>query len=145
MKPKNPDYKQTVLDEFKAQKFMELIGAKVTVIEPGRCEIEVSYKEKLSQHHGFFHAGIIGTLADNASGFAAYTFIEKGGSIVTSEYKINFLSPGVGEKIVARGSVLKAGKTLIVCRSDVYDIKNGIEKLCATSLSTMVEIKGRRP
>jgi uncharacterized protein (TIGR00369 family) len=143
MKIKNPDYKQTILDEFKAQKFMAFINARVTKIEPGHCEIEVSYKEDLSQHHGYLHAGITGTLADNASGFAAYTVIEKGSSIVTSEYKINFLSPVVGEKIIARGNVVKAGKTLIVCRSDVYDVKSGVEKLCATALLTMVEIKGK--
>lgn len=113
------------------------------VVRPGYCEIHLPYKEELSQQHGYFHAGAIGSIGDNASGYAAYTLMPADATVLTVEYKLNLLTPGSGELLIARGQVIKPGRTLTVCRSDIFAIKNGQEKLCATALVTLMTLAGK--
>lgn len=136
--PKNPDFHQMVSDSFARQQFMHFIGAELVKVASGYCEIHLPFRSKLSQQHGFFHAGIIGTLADNAAGYAAYSLMPAGASILSVEFKINLLSPGDGDLLRAKAQVLKAGKTLTVCRSEVYVEKGGVEKLCAAAQVTLI-------
>lgn len=117
------------------QPFSTLVGVNVTVVEPGYIEMEVPFRKDLTQQHGFIHGGVVGYLADNSCGAAAGTVA---GNIVTQEYKINFLAPAVGEKIIAKASVIRAGKKQVVVRSDVYALKDGEEKIIATALSTLM-------
>lgn len=141
--PKFEDYKRKVTDSFNRQEFMKFIGAKLVTLEPGYCEIEIPYSENLTQQHGFFHAGIVGTLADNASGYAAFSLMEKDASVLTVEFKLNLLAPGDGDLLIAKASVLKNGRTLTICRCDVFVQKNGSQKLCAVTQSTLIELKGK--
>lgn len=136
-------YKQKVQDSFARQQFMHHINAKLTDVQPGYCEIEVLYAPELSQQHGFFHAGIIGTIADNTAGYAAFSLMEETSSIVTVEYKLNILAPGDGDKLIGKATVLKKGRTLTICRSDIYILKNGKEKLCAAAQASLIELKNR--
>jgi len=122
---------------------MDFIGAQLFKVTPGFCEIHLSYHKNLSQQNGFFHAGIVGAIADNAAGYAAYALMEKTSSVLTVEFKINLLAPADGKLLIGRSEVLKYGKTLTVCRSDVFIVKNKIEILCAVSQSTMIELKER--
>ncbi|MBI3134026.1 MAG: PaaI family thioesterase [Bacteroidetes bacterium] len=138
--PKDPDFEKRVQDSFARQKFMTFIHARLNKIEPGFCEIEIPFSENISQQHGFFHAGIIGTVADNAAGYAAYSLMSKTSSILTVEFKLNLISPADGELLIGNAHVLKYGRTLTICRSDVYSVKNGIRKLCAASQSTLIEL-----
>lgn len=117
---------------------MHFIGAELVKVASGYCEIQLPFRSELSQQHGFFHAGIIGTLADNAAGYAAYSLMPAGASILSVEFKINLLSPGDGDLLRAKAQVLKAGKTLTVCRSEVYVEKDGVEKLCAAAQVTLI-------
>ena len=119
---------------------MAFIGAEITVIEPGHCEIQLPYRRELSQQHGFFHAGIIGTIADNVGGYAAYTLMEKGASILTVEYKINFISPAKGDRLIGRGHVIRPGRKLTLCRCDVLVVDRGKEKPCAASQMTLISL-----
>lgn len=139
--PKDPDFATRVEESFNRQAFMRFIGANLVKIEAGKCEIEIAYQPELTQQHGFFHAGIVGTLADNVAGYAAYSLMAPDSSILTVEFKLNLLAPADGDFLIARSEVLKYGKTLTVCRSEVYVIKNGIEKLCAASQSTLIELR----
>ena len=139
--PKTKNYKQKVEDSFKLQKFMEFIGAKLIKVEPGFCEIHLPYSENLTQQDGFFHAGIISTLADNAAGYASFSLMEEDSSVLAVEFKLNLISPGVGDLLIARANVLKSGKTLTICRADVFTLKDGVEKLCAASQATLIQIK----
>ncbi|TVZ25983.1 uncharacterized protein (TIGR00369 family) [Gillisia sp. Hel_I_86] len=141
LKPKTKNYKQKVEDSFKLQKFMDFIGAKLIDVKPGFCEIHLAYREELTQQNGFFHAGIVSTLADNAAGYAGFSLMEEGSSILSVEFKLNLLSPGIGELLIARANVLKSGKTLTICRADVFVVKDGVEKLCAASQATLIQIK----
>lgn len=140
-KPKFVDFKQKVEDSFNRQEFMKLINAKLITVEPGFCEIHIPYQSGLTQQHGFFHAGIISTIADNAAGYAGFSLMEEHSSILTVEFKLNLMSPGDGELLIGRSNVIKNGKTLTICRSEVYVIKNGIEKLCAAAQTTLIELK----
>lgn len=139
--PKDPLYREKVKESFYKQKFMHFIGADLVKVEAGYCEIELQYQEELSQHDGFFHGGVIGTLADNAGGFAAYSLMPAEYNVLTVEYKLNIVSPGVGESLLSCGEVLKAGRTLTTCRTEVYAFSKGHKKLCATSLMTLIATK----
>lgn len=141
--PIDPNYEERVRASFARQRFMEFIGAELTDIRPGFCEIQLSYKEELSQQHGYFHAGIIGTLADNTGGYAAYTLMPAASSILTVEYKLNLLAPGNGELLIAHGQVVKPGRTLTICRSDVFVVSGGHKKLCAIAIVTLMQMVGK--
>lgn len=141
--PQDKNYQSRIKESFSRQSFMELIGAKLIDVQPGYCEIHVPYRKDLTQQHGFFHAGIVGTLADNAAGYAAYTLMAVDSTILTVEYKVNLMAPGDGEVLIAKSSVLKYGKTLTVCRTDVFVQKNNIEKLCAAAQVTLIELKNK--
>jgi uncharacterized protein (TIGR00369 family) len=123
---------------FGMQPFMAYLGAELTRVEPGKAEIRLPYRKELTQHDGFFHGGIVATLADNAGGAAAYTHMAPGFGSLTIELKVNLLAPGVGEALVARGEVVRAGKRIVVSRSDVFAVKEGRETLCATCLMTLM-------
>ena len=139
--PRDPNFQQKVQDSFDQQLFMDYIGAQLTEVSPGYCEIRVPFQESLTQQNGFFHAGVISTIADNAAGYAAFSLMEKKASILTVEIKLNFLSPGKGNMLIGRGQVLKSGKTLTTCRSDIFVLQNGEEKLCAAGQSTLIQLK----
>ena len=142
-KPKFKDYKKKVEESFARQNFMKLINAKLIKIQPGYCEIQIPYNKDLTQQHGFFHAGIISTIADNSAGYAAFSVMDENSSILTVEFKLNLMSPGDGEMLIGKSKVLKNGKTLTICRSEVYVIKDGKEKICAASQTTLIELKNK--
>ena len=135
---RNPDFERDVRDSFARQAFMKTLGAELLLVEAGRTEIALAYDEGLSQQHGYFHGGVIGTLADNAGGYAAFSLMAAGMTVLTVEYKLNIVAPGRGERLIARGEVLRPGRTLTVTRSDVFAVEGGTEKLCATALQTLM-------
>ena len=141
--PRSPDYAARVTDSFHRQGFMRYIGAELANVTPGFCEIRLPYREELCQQHGFFHGGVIAAIADNAAGYAAFSLMEADSSVLTVEFKLNLLCPGAGEEMVARGEVVRAGKALTVCRSDVFGVKGDEEKHCATALVTLMTLPGR--
>lgn len=142
-RPVDPNYEEKVRSSFVRQRFMDFIGAKLIEIHPGYCEIHLPYREELSQQHGFFHAGVIGTLADNTGGYAAYSLMSADSSVLTVEYKLNLLAPGNGDLLIARGRVIKPGRTLTICRSDIFVMKDGGEKLCAIATVTLMNMAGK--
>lgn len=135
------DYTALIHETFARQEFLNFIGAKITVIEKGYCEMEIPYRDELTQQNKFFHAGIVGTLADNAAGMAAFSTMEEGSSVLSVEYKVNLLAPAKGEVLIARAKVIKAGKTLTVCNADVFARNGADEKLCATATVTLMALK----
>lgn len=106
----------------------------------GVCEIALPMSPAVVQQHGFFHGGVIGTVADVAGGYAANTLLMPSHECLTAEYKINIVAPGIGDTLIARGKVLKAGKTLVVTSADVFVVKDGVEKLCAVMQQTLFVI-----
>jgi uncharacterized protein (TIGR00369 family) len=127
-----------VKDGFARQSVMTTIGASITRVEQGEVTIELPFRSDLTQQHGFLHAGLVTMIVDTACGYAALTRMPASAAVLTAEYKINFLSPAEGEKLIARGRVLKPGRTLTVCFGEVHAKKDGKEKLVATMLATMI-------
>ena len=134
----DPDYARRVESSFARQGIMAHLGASLRQVKPGFCEIEVSYMPELSQQHGYFHGGVVGTIADSAAGYAGYSLMPSDSSVLTVEYKLNLLSPADGERLIARGQVVKPGRTLVIARADVSVVKDQREKLCATLLQTLL-------
>ncbi len=108
-----------IRESFARQKAMALIGASLTMVSAGKTEVGLPYRDDLTQQKGFVHGGIVGMIADTACGYAAYSLMPASASLVTVEYKINILAPARGA-LVARGEVVKAGRTLTVARAEVY-------------------------
>jgi uncharacterized protein (TIGR00369 family) len=104
-KPSDPDFASRVRASFGRQQAMEFIGAELTAVEPGRCEIRLPFKPELTQQHGFVHGGIVGMIADSACGYAAYSLFPADSSILTVEYKINLLAPSKGDALIARARI----------------------------------------
>ena len=119
------------------------IGARLGSVRPGYCEIELPYSEAVSQQHGFFHGGVIGTIADSAGGYAAFGLMDAEDGILTVEYKLNLMALADGDLLVARGQVVRAGRTLTVARAEVGVVKNGVEVACAAMQQTLMRIVGR--
>ena len=123
---------------------MRHLGARLTELKPGMAELRTRYREELTQQHGYFHAGVSGSLADVACGYAAYTLMPEDSSVLTVEYKINLLAPAEGEELIVRARVMRSGRTLKICTADVFAKRGETETHCATMLSTMMCLEGKR-
>lgn len=134
--PKNPQYIQAIEGVLEKQNFMHHIGFNLTKITPGYMEGKIQFKDFLKQQSGFLHGGVIATLADLVSGFAAYSLVAENEYVVTSDLKISYLNPGVCEKVLAKGWVIKAGSRMHFCESEVLDAVTGL--LIAKASATMV-------
>ncbi|MBA86430.1 PaaI family thioesterase [Thalassobius sp. S69A] len=119
------------------QPFSVLLGVELTRFEPGLAELLLPLRPDHLQQHGFAHGGLVSTMADNAISFAGGSRL---GDVVTLEYKLNLIRPGVGEALIARGTVMSFGKTQAVCRADVFAVQDGQERLCAAAQGTMAAV-----
>ncbi len=141
--PKNNDFENVVRSSFSRQPFMEFVGARLGLVEPGSCEITAEHQIGLTQQHGFFHGGLVSSLADSAAGYAAYSLFPKDSTVLTVDFKVNFLNPSDGERLRAHGEVIRAGRTLYHVSGSVYAERNGVETLCMKGLFTMMCLHGR--
>lgn len=139
----NPDFAASVTASFNKQNAMQLIRATLPVVEHGRTEIHVPHWEGIEQQHGFVHGGVVGMIADSAAGYAAMTMVPADASVLTVEFKMNLLAPADGDKLVARGEVIRPGRTLIVTRAEVFALKDGKETLCALMQQTIMVMHGK--
>jgi len=139
----DPQYEARIRDSFARQGIMKHLGARLAELAPGHVTIQVPFRPELTQQHGYFHAGVSGTIADSACGYAAYTLMPADSSVLTVEYKMNLLAPADGEELIARAKVLRSGKTLKICAADVYVRKNASELHCATMLATIMCLPGK--
>ena len=122
---------------------MRTLGATLERVAPGEVDIRLPFRADLTQQHGFLHAGAMTTVVDSACGYAALTLMPVGAAVLTVEFKVNLMAPGKGEGIVARGRVLKAGRTLTTCTGDVFAVTGGEERHVLTMLATMMTVQGR--
>lgn len=137
------DSDRRVRQSFERQRFMDLIGARLAEVAEGRVEIELPTDERLTQQHGFLHAAVVAAAVDSACGYAALTMMPAGTAVLTVEYKINLLAPAEGEKLIARGRVVRAGRTLTTCAGDAYMVGDGPERHVATVTATMMCVRDR--
>jgi len=141
---RDPDFEANVRRSFGDLTLMHTIGARLLNVTPGEVEIDLPFREDLTQHHGFLAAPVLTAIIDVACGYAAMTLMPPGVSVLTVEYKVNFLSPARGDRVLARGRVVRPGRTVTVCAGDVLAIERGSEKLVATMLATMATAQSAR-
>ena len=139
MEPLNPTFSDAVAQSFAKQPIMNLIGARLGVVEPGIVEIVLPFRQDLTQQNGYLHAGVVTTIADSACGYAAFSLMPAGAAVLSVEFKVNLLRPALGESFVARAEVIKAGRTLSVTRADVFAVhEDSGRELVATMQGTMM-------
>ena len=123
---------------FAAQGAMATLGAELTEVAAGRVAIALSIEPRLSQQHGFLHAGVVVAALDSACGYAALTLMPDDAEVLTVELKVNLLAPASGSNLIAEGKVVRAGRTLTVCRGDAYADQEAERVHVATMLATLV-------
>jgi len=134
---------ERIAASFAKQGLMATLGASLGVVAPGRVEIILVPSPAVSQQHGFVHAGAISAIADSAAGYAGLSLMAPGRGVLTTEFKINLVAPAAGERIIARGEVVKAGRTLTLAQAKVFAEAGGQEKLVALLTATLMAIEGR--
>ncbi len=141
--PADAGFAARVRASFALQHAMQLIRAELASVEHGRTEIHLPHWDGVEQQHGFVHGGIVGMIADSAAGYAAMSVTPADTSVLTVEYKMNLVAPADGEKLIARGKVVRPGRTLIVTQAEVFAVRNGQENLCALMQQTIMAMRGK--
>lgn len=136
--PRDPDWEQRVRASFARQAFMGLIGAEIAELAPGRCMLILPMRADLTQQRGILHGGVTAAIADSAAGYSAYSLMPGGSTVLTVEYKINLMAPAAGERFLAAGRVVRAGRTLTIVEAEVMAQADGASKLIARVLATMM-------
>ena len=131
--------KNKITDSFNQQNFMKKLGARLTSVKKGEVKIECNFQDDLTQQHGYLHAGVLTSIVDSACGYAALTTMPENAEVLSVEFKINLLRPAKAKKIIATGTVFKAGRTLTICDGIVTDENE--EKVFAKMTATMICIK----
>jgi uncharacterized protein (TIGR00369 family) len=139
----NPDFERLVRESFEEQQVMRTLGARLARVAPGEVDIELPYREALTQQHGFLHAGVVTAVLDSACGYAALSLMPPGVGVLSVEFKVNLLAPARGEVLVARAHVLRAGRTISVCQADGIMRSGSSEAPIATMLATIMTVTGR--
>ena len=142
-KPRNPHFEQAVRNSFAAQRLMATIGARLTLVAAGKIEIRVPFRPDLTQQHGFLHAGVVTSALDSACGYAAFSLMPEDVGVLTVEFKTNLLAPARGDELIARGRVVRAGRTITVCQADASMLTGSGETSVATMLATIMMISNR--
>jgi uncharacterized protein (TIGR00369 family) len=136
----SPDIEKRVRGSFGRQTVMTTIGATVAAVREGEVEIVLPFSDTLSQQHGFIHAGVVATIADSACGYAALTMMPPEAAVLTTEFKVNLLSPAKGDQFRAVGRVVRPGRKLVVCIGEVFAEEGGQSKQVALMTATMMVI-----
>ena len=136
-------YGDRVRTSFARQGLMKTLGATLASVAPGLVEITIRPAPAISQQHGFVHAGAVSAIADTAAGYAALSLMPPDRGVLTTEFKINLVAPAVGDRILARGRVVKAGRTLTLAQTEVFAESGGQEKLIALLTATLMAVEGR--
>jgi uncharacterized protein (TIGR00369 family) len=138
--PRDPQFEEHVRSSFALQRVMTTIGARLSAVNAGIVVIELPFRDDLTQQDGYLHAGITTTIVDSACGYAALSLMPAGSSVLTVEYKVNFVAPARGEKFIATGRVLRPGRTLTLCTGEVNAIDGESRTVVAVIQTTMMRL-----
>ena len=130
-----------VRDSFERQAMMATLGARLTAVERGRVELVIDHDDRFTQQHGFLHAGAVAAVLDSACGYAAFSVMPPEAAVLTASYTINLLAPAAGRRFVMTGEVVRAGRTLVVCRGAA--VADGDAAPFAIMQSTLTAVHGR--
>jgi uncharacterized protein (TIGR00369 family) len=141
--PRDPAFEARIRASFARQGLMSTLGASLLSVAPGAVEVALPTRDSIAQQHGFIHAGALAAIADTAAGYAALSLMAPGVGVLTTEFKINLVAPAVGERVVARGRVIKSGRMLTLAQAEIVAERSGDEKLVALLTATLMAIEGR--
>ncbi|MCP3981683.1 MAG: PaaI family thioesterase [bacterium] len=141
--PRDPEFVSRVRDSFQRQTVMHTIGAQLTHVGPGEIDIELPFRDDLTQQHGFLHAGIVATVLDSACGYAAFSLMPAEAGVLAIEFKVNLMSPAVGPTLTARGRVERAGRTISVCTGEALVRDGDATKVVARMQGTIMTVLDR--
>ena len=131
------DLAARIAASFARQEFMATLGAELVSVAPGEVVIALPCRAALAQQQGSTHAGAVTSIADSACGYAALTTMPSDADVVSVEFKVNLLAPARGDRLVATGRVVRAGRTLTVCTGEV----RAGETVVAIMQATMMRVK----
>ncbi len=137
----NPNYREFVHHQFNSAQFIQHLGIELRDFGPGWCETRLRLRNELKQQDGFAHAGVVTTLADHSSGMAAGTLAPAGRKVLTVEFKVNLLRPGVSPVMRCRAEVVKPGKNLTVVEARVFGGEEVDAKPIALMSATMALVE----
>jgi uncharacterized protein (TIGR00369 family) len=138
----NPDFAAVVRASFARQGLMRALGIELMKVTPGACVLCAAADPRLTQQEGYFHGALVGAMLDSAGGYAAYSLMPPGSEVLTTEYKVNFIAAAAGERLIARGRVIKPGRTLTIAMAEAFCERNGVETACAIMLSSLIRVPG---
>jgi uncharacterized protein (TIGR00369 family) len=138
-----PEVRKRIQASFDNQGLMRHLGARLAHIALGCVHITLPHRPEVTQQHGYFHAGATSAIADSAGGYAAFTLFPENTTVLTVEYKVNLLAPALGDHIEAVGTVVRSGRTLTVCRLEVFAVQGGQQSLVATGQQTLIRVNAR--
>lgn len=141
--PRFDGWEAKVRNSFARQNAMHSLGIEIAQIEPGRLTLEMPFNAEFAQQHGFLHAGIVTTALDSCCGYAAHSLMEEDASVLSVEFKSNFLAPAKGELFLFRSEVVKSGRTISVANATAYSVSEGREKAIATMTATLMAVRDR--
>ena len=141
--PRNPAWEKKSREIFERQSFMRMIGARIAALSPGTCDLELPYRDDLCQQNVFLHGGVITSIADTSCGIASSTLLSPDAGILSVEFKYNVMAPAAGERFIARGRVVRPGRTLTIAESAVFAVKDGVETEIGRMLATMMFLEGK--
>jgi uncharacterized protein (TIGR00369 family) len=136
----DPQVERRVRESFARQVAMTTIGATIAAVRAGEVEIVLPFSDALTQQHGFIHAGVVAMIVDTACGYAALTVMPADAAVLTTEFKLNLLSPAKGERLRAVGRVVRPGRKLVVCLGDVYAEEGAQAKQVALMTASMMVV-----
>jgi uncharacterized protein (TIGR00369 family) len=144
--PRDSDFEARIRESFARQGMMRVLGAALVAVRPGEVEIALPFRADLTQQHGYLHAAAVTAFADSACGYAALTLMAPGREVLSVEFKVNLLAPAAGERFLALGRVVRAGRTLTVCTAEVQAEQGGVSTLVAMMQATLIAagVPGRR-
>lgn len=131
--------RQQIMSDY-SQGFVAWCGFEPIEVGLGFLEARIFIRDEHRQQDGFIHAGVMTTMADHSAGYAAYTMIPEDHRILTVEFKMNFLRPAFSDLVICRARVIKPGRKILVCESDVFDRQKNGEKLVVKALATMISV-----
>jgi uncharacterized protein (TIGR00369 family) len=140
--PSDPDFSDRVRASFDAQGVMRELGVSITALSPGEIDLLIDHQDRLTQQHGYLHAGILATAMDSACGYAAFSLMPADAAVLTVEYKVNLLRPAQASGYRVRGSVIKPGRTLTVCEARAYPADS--DEPLAVMVATIMTLVGAR-
>ncbi len=142
--PQPADWRDRTATVFTSQGFMTHLGVTLEILGPGHVVLRLPHDQSLTQQSGFFHGGLIATLADTSGGIACHT-LRALDDVMTVEFKLNMIRPGAGSLLLAEATVLRCGKTISVARMDLFVEREGQKVLCAAGQGTFISIPKPAP